>query len=104
MKGGGSHGPEHHEAFRRTFEGDCSDRTARPSRLADEPSFPRSDVGVLAFAACDPVSAKAIDIDLALHARISVLVRMLPRIAWQLVEIRPPVRWYRRGRGVGDLR
>jgi hypothetical protein len=53
--------------------------------------LPGADVGIVAFAAGLPVGAEAEDVDLALHARVDVLVRPAPRVVRQLGLVGPPV-------------
>ena len=62
------------------------------SRLHLRCLLPGPDVGVLAFAADHAVGAEAVDIDLALQARVDVLVGPAPGVVGQLVEVGLPVR------------
>ena len=44
--------------------------------------LPRAYVGIVTFAALLGVGAVAQYIDLAMHARIAILIRVAPRIVW----------------------
>ena len=53
--------------------------------------LPRADVGIVALAPTLAVGTKTEDVDLALHARVEVLVGLAPGVVGQLVEVSAPV-------------
>ena len=59
----------------------------RPRRIRCRLQVPRPDVGIGARAAGLAVGAVRQDVDVALQARIQVVIRLSPRIARQFLEI-----------------
>src|SRR6476661_2365620 len=68
------------------------------------PLLPGADVRILALASRLSIGAQRHDVDLALHARIEVLVRPSPRVRWELVQVRLPVGRDGGGAWLGDER
>ena len=61
------------------------------------PLVPTADIRVFTFAARLSIGAERHDVNLALDARIQVLIRTAPRVVGQFVQVGFPVRGHRAG-------